>query len=315
MSADWGSYSDYWGGGDDNWDQYNEYQPVAQPVAPVQPVQAPPQQNYSNFDQYNEYQPPQALPQQDYSNFDQYNEYQPTGPVAPETSARDFSNRDLMGPGRDLMGPGEMGPGRELMGTPEMGPGRELMGTPENTGVQFDDEGNPLPVGTNGQGQIVDSRGNVLKTGQGGTPYQYKFPTQSGGQPNQPNQSGGSFLDSISKFFGGGKNNQTGSGSNSGGGSSAMDWLLPLLGGAAAAYAIPKLTGTGTGSNQTFTPPNYADQFKNFTPPNFTPLPAVQVGQNAGMQMQAPQFNTLKNMQMNNPGAQIMASGPVAPRG
>jgi hypothetical protein len=86
-----------------------------------------------------------------------------------------------------------------------------------------------------------------------------------------------------------------------------MDWLLPLLGGAAAAYAIPKLTGTGTGSNQTFTPPNYADQFKNFTPPNFTPLPAVQVGQNAGMQMQIPD---LKGGLQN-----ALARGPVAPRG
>ena len=289
MSADWGSFSD-WGGGNDDW---NWDQPIQQPVAP-------PQQNYSNFDQYNEYQPPVSTG--------------PVAPVAPEMTSRDYSNGEQMGPSRDLMGNGPL-------------PGN---------GIQFDDEGNPMPVGTNEQGQVVDQNGNVLKGGQGGTPYQLRSgfanqqppeqmgnynqgqqmgpPSNLAGNPNQSSQP--SFLDSISKYFGGGKsNNSGGSGGSGGGGGSAMDWLLPLLGGAAAAYAIPKLTGTGTGSNQTFTPPNYADQFKNFTPPNFTPLPAVQVGSNAGMQMQAPQFNTLKNLQLQNPGAQMMASGPVAPRG
>ena len=262
-----------------SWDQYNEYQPVA-------PVQQP---TYTQ-DDWGWDQPIQQPVQQPPVS---------TGPVAPEMTSRDYSNGEQMGPSRDLMG----------------------------NGVQFDDQGNPMPVGTNEQGQVVDQNGNVLKGGQGGTPYQPRSgfanqqppeqmgpPSNLAGNPNQSSQP--SFLDSISKYFGGGKsNNSAGSGGSGGGGGSTMDWLLPLLGTAAAAYAIPKLTGTGTGSNQTFTPPNYADQFKNFTPPNFTPLPAVQVGSNAGMQMQAPQFNALKNLQLQNPGAQMMASGPVAPRG
>lgn len=292
MSADWGSFSD-WGGGNDDW---NWDQPVSQPVAPIQ------QPTYTQDDWGWDQPVQQPVQQPPQDNWDRFNEYQPpvqTGPVAPEMTSRDYSNREQMGPSRDLMG----------------------------NGVQFDDDGNPMPVGTNEQGQVVDQNGNVLKGGQGGTPYRPRSgfanqqppeqmgnynrgqqmgpPSNLAGNPNQSSEP--SFFDSVSKYFGGGKSN------NSGG--SAMDWLLPILGTAAAAYAIPKLTGTGTGSNQTFTPPNYADQFKNFTPPNFTPLPAVQVGPNAGMQMQAPQFNTLKNLQLQNPGAQMMASGPVAPRG
>ena len=99
-----------------------------------------------------------------------------------------------------------------------------------------------------------------------------------------------SLFDPITKMFGGGNTTP--------GGSSSTDWLLPLLGGAAAGYLLPKIaSGFGGGNAPTVQAPNYLDQFERIKAPSYAPLPAIQIGQNPGMNMQMPQ------------------AFPVAPRG
>ena len=109
--------------------------------------------------------------------------------------------------------------------------------------------------------------------------------------------SGGNTAPSSSLFGNLGKT-LFGGGNTTPGGSSSTDWLLPLLGGAAAGYLLPKIaSGFGGGNAPTVQAPNYLDQFQNIKAPSYAPLPAIQVGQNPGMNMQMPQ------------------AFPVAPRG
>jgi hypothetical protein len=76
-----------------------------------------------------------------------------------------------------------------------------------------------------------------------------------------------------------------------------MDWLLPLLGGAAAGYFLPKVLGGG-GSQTVVQAPNYYEQFGRTNLPSYNPGVQPIVGLNPGYQMTPT----------------VLPTGPVAPR-
>jgi hypothetical protein len=114
-----------------------------------------------------------------------------------------------------------------------------------------------------------------------------------GGGQGGGGSSGGGLLGSLGGLLG------LGGGNKGGGSGSSMDWLLPLLGGAAAGYFLPKVLGGGSGGSQTVVQaPNYYEQFGRTNIPSYNPGVQPIVGLSPGYQMS----NT------------VLPTGPVAPR-
>ena len=295
MSADWGSFSDWFGGGD----------------------------NSSPAPTY-DYSQPYSQPTYDYTNYDS-TAFDPSGNYGGQP-AYNYNNT----------GSTAFDPSGNYGGQPAYDNGYGGLGT------TVDDNGNPMPVGIDANGNPVDSQGNPLPMNQGGTPYingsgqgqsgaprygsnpmqqagppnpypggqspNYNYPggmnNPYGTNPQQGGQSGNGGL--LGSLFGGGGNTNGSGGGGLFGGSTGSD-LLTLLGVGGALAFLPKLLNSASGgsSGTTVTAPDYSAQWRNLPAlPNYTPQFA-QAGTNPGMQMSANPFG----------GAAPAASGPVAPTG